>query len=189
MAVTGHDSHGCPRWPWPLTESYRITSHRLDRHEKLQEIFGIILFATFSLYFSLSLFSFVAKIQILQKINQVNSLRPHRPRPRHLPHYHSLYPPRPFKLLSKQSLRIMEVITLFLRNHLYSPPRAHPSNLRPPKTVDLLSTERFLHRPLSSSAQTTPTSHHETVPAMALQSACPSASNLEGPLLPLERVP
>jgi hypothetical protein len=169
--------------------AHRIVSHHItstDRHEKLQEIFGNILFASFSLYISHSHFSFVAKIQILQKINQVNSLRRHHPRPRHLPHYH-FYPPSPFKRLSRRTPRITEAIILFPCNHLHSL-RAHPFNLLPPKTVDLPSTERLLHRPLSSSAQTTPTSHHETVLAMALQSACLSGSNLEGPLLPLERV-
>jgi hypothetical protein len=144
----------------------------------------VLFYSPLSLYFSLFCSSFVAKIQILQKINQLNSHRPHPPQ---LPHY-CPNPPLPFKHRSRQAPCITETTTPFPRNHLHSPP-ARPLYLQPPRTVDLSSTERLLLHRSSSSVQTTLTSHHEIVPAMALPSACLSASNLEAPLLHPERVP
>ena len=146
----------------------------------------VLFYSPRSLYFSRFPFSFlVAKIQILQKINLLNS---HRPHPRRLPHYHPNHP-LPFNHLSQQAPPITETITPFPRNHLHRP-RAHLFYLQPPRTVDLLSTERLLRRQSSSSVQTTLTSRHETVLAMVLLNACPSDSTcLEAPLLHLEQVP
>ncbi len=164
--MTGHDSHGLYRI---ASQSFTSTSTAMKSFKKSLVIFS------YSFPLSLSLFhsSFVAKIQILQKISPLNSLPLHPPR---LPHY-LLHPPHQFKPLSRQTPHITEAITHSPHNPLHSP-RAPPFNLQPPKIVDLPPTaERLLRRPSSLSVQTTRTSHRETVLSMAPPNACLSGSN------------
>ena len=122
LAVTGHDSHGCGRCGRPHLPiaSYRIASLAPSAMKSIKKSL-VLFYSPRSLYFSRFPFSFlVAKIQILQKINLLNS---HRPHPRRLPHYHPNHP-LPFNHLSQQAPPITETITPFPRNHLHRP-RAH----------------------------------------------------------------
>jgi hypothetical protein len=146
---------------------------------------------TFSFYPSLpiltSIRSFVAKILILQKINQINSLHCQYPPPLLLLHY----PPSP-PLLSNLPSQIapdtMEAITPFLYNYL---PNLLALPFKPllPSTVDWLLIEPLPPRPSLLSARTIPTSPHGPVVVMALRSAYLLALNQEGPPLPLEPAP